>query len=146
MCKNLIIKAIILSLLFISPNLSVAVDYQSMSTEDLSTIRRSLYNAPQEERDAFQTEWTIRMDQMTPVERLQYVSQGSVRGLGLHEGSGPPEDAGVNSGRENAPGRGNNMGYGNGSGGGSVNGSKGGGNASDRGRGNGGNGGGKGRQ
>ena len=138
MFKTVIINVVItLPLLFIAPNLSAAADYQSMSTKDLSAIRGTLYNASQEERNAFQMEWTSRMDQMTPAERQQYSGQGS-GGAGLNDGSGLPGGSGVNSGRESAPGRRNDSGHGDGPGDGSGNGSKGGGNA--------GNGGGKGRQ
>ena len=47
-------------------------DYSSYSTEELSQMRGTLYNASQEEREAFRAEWQKRLQEMTPDERRTY--------------------------------------------------------------------------
>lgn len=56
-----------------------AVDYSSMSTEELAELRGTMRNASQEEHAAFQHEWQNRVRQMTREERQRYL--------------GPPADA-----------------------------------------------------
>ncbi len=61
-----------------------AVDYSSMSTEDLNRMRGTLYNANQTEWNAFHAEWQKRLGQMTPEQRQQYMGPG--RGMGMGRG------------------------------------------------------------
>lgn len=65
-----------------------AVDYTKMSNEELSRTRGTLYNASQEEWNAFHTEWWKRLSQMTPEERQQYMGPGMGRGMGRGMGKG----------------------------------------------------------
>jgi len=65
-----------------------AVDYTSMSTEDLSRMRGTLNNASPTEWDAFHAEWQKRIGQMTPEQRQQYVGPGRGRGLAMGRGMG----------------------------------------------------------
>ncbi len=63
-----------------------AVDYATMSTEDLSRMRGTLNNVSQAEWDAFHVEWWKRVGQMTPEQRQQYMGPG--RGMGMGRGAG----------------------------------------------------------
>jgi hypothetical protein len=65
-----------------------AVDYTSMSTEDLSRMRGTLNNASQPEWDAFHAEWQKRLGQMTPEQRQQYIGPGRGRGMAMGRGMG----------------------------------------------------------
>jgi len=47
-------------------------DYSAYSTEELSKMRGTLYNASTEEREAFRTEWQKRLQEMTPDQRRSY--------------------------------------------------------------------------
>ncbi len=87
-----------------------AVDYSSMSTEELSKLRGTMQSASQADRDAFHAEWSNRFNQMTPAERENYMSQGT--GMGTSRGSGHTG----NMDHGNGSGSGNGMGRGGGSG------------------------------
>jgi hypothetical protein len=65
-----------------------AVDYTKMSNDELSGVRGTIYNASQEEWNAFHTEWWKRLSQMTPEERQKYMGQGMGRGMGRGMGKG----------------------------------------------------------
>lgn len=65
---------------------ALAVDYSSLSTEDLSRMRGTLSNASQAEWNAFHAEWQQRLGQMTVEQRQQYVGPG--RGMGMGRGPG----------------------------------------------------------
>ncbi len=85
--KNKLAGAIIGSILFIST--AFAVDYSTMSTEELSRLRGTMQNATVEERNAFRQEWQKRMQNMTQEERQRYL--GSPQGAGqgqMQRGSG----------------------------------------------------------
>lgn len=108
------------NLLFLAVGPVYAADYQSMTTEELSDIRGSLYNASQEERDAFHAEWSKRLDSMSADERAQFAASGPGRGKGLQDGSGAGRQGGTGEGLGN--GNGNRGGKGAGKGGGRGNG------------------------
>ena len=65
-----------------------AVDYSTMSNEELSAKRGAMYNASQEEWNAFHTEWWKRLSQMPPEERQKYMGPGMGRGWGKGKGMG----------------------------------------------------------
>lgn len=120
-----LIKSIVSSALFLLllPAMGLSAEYQSMSTKDLSELRGTMYNASQEERDAFRTEWRKRMDQMTPEEKEQYLGAGGGRGKGnrtgdgLGDGTGRGRGGGMGSMNSNGVGQGNGQGAGQGAGG-----------------------------
>ncbi len=128
----LVISAI--SILFLLPGIGAGADYQSMSTQELSELRGSMYDSTQEERDAFRAEWARRINLMSPEEKEKYLGPGSGRGkgsrseTGLGDGRGRgkgsgPASLGSNggsggSGQGNGQGGGQRNGQGNGQGGG----------------------------
>jgi hypothetical protein len=65
-----------------------AVDYSKMSTEDLSRMRGTLYNANQTEWSAFHAEWQKRLGKMTVEQRQQYMGPGQGRGMAMGRGMG----------------------------------------------------------
>ena len=65
-----------------------AADYQSMSTQELSQLRGTMYDKSQEERDAFRAEWQLRINQMTEEEKESYLGSGGGRGQGNRSGTG----------------------------------------------------------
>ncbi|MGI9538081.1 MAG: hypothetical protein ACR2PB_13510 [Desulfocapsaceae bacterium] len=115
--KSIVASALILLLL---PAIGLSADYQSMSTKDLSDLRGTMYNAPQEERDAFRVEWRERIDRMTPEEKEKYLGAGGGRGKGnrtgdgLGDGTGKGRGGGMGSMNSNGVGQGNGQGAGQG--------------------------------
>ncbi len=95
---------------FLLPGSSVGADFQSMTTEELSKLRGTMYNTAQEERGAFRAEWMKRIDQMTPEEKEQYLGSGSGRGQGNRGttglGNGQSRGKGGGSGGVNSAGTG----------------------------------------
>ena len=89
-----------------------AADYQSMTTEQLSSLRGTMFDQPEAERDAFRAEWQKRIAQMSEEEKRNYFSSGSGRGAGGRTGDG----LGDGSGRGQAGGRQAMGGQGNGAG------------------------------
>ncbi len=85
--KYLRITVFVAAVLALSAGLAFSADYQSMTNEELSAIRGTLGNVTPEEREAFHSEWTTRLDQMTPAEKEQYIGTGTGRGNGLMDGS-----------------------------------------------------------
>ena len=77
-----------------------AADYHSLSNQELSQLRGTMYNKSQEERDAFRAEWQLRIDQMTEEEKANYFGSGSGRGQGNRSGNGLGD--GTGRGRGNA--------------------------------------------
>lgn len=65
-----------------------AADYESMSTQELSQLRGTMYNKSQDDRDAFRTEWQLRINQMSEEEKANYSGSGSGRGQGNRSGTG----------------------------------------------------------
>lgn len=110
---------LMLVLLGFLAGIATAADYQSMTNEELSVIRNTLQNATQEERDAFHSEWSGRLEQMSPEEMASYSSAGPGKGNGLQDGSGDGEGSGNGSGGGNGNGNGSGGGNGNRGGGGS---------------------------
>lgn len=87
---------------------AISADYGSMTTQELSKLRGTMYSASQEDRDGFRTEWNKRIDAMTAEEKEQYLGPGGGRGKGNRN------QAGLGDGR----GRGRGGGQGSGQGGG----------------------------
>jgi hypothetical protein len=65
-----------------------AADYESMSTQELSQLRGTMYNKSDEERDAFRSVWQQRINQMSEEEKANYLGSGSGRGQGNRSGTG----------------------------------------------------------
>lgn len=101
----------------------VSADYQTMTTQELSQLRGTMYNASEEQRAAFRAEWTKRLDQMSSEERQLYLGADSGRGRGNRSGSGLGDGTGRGrgggSGSLNSRGNGQGSGPGNGPGNGS---------------------------
>jgi hypothetical protein len=102
--KKAIIATCCLVLLAVS---AWAVDYSSMSTDDLSKMRGTMYNASPEEWSAFHAEWHKRLGQMTTEQRQQYMGRGwgMGKGKGMRRGMGccPPCGAGAGAGSTQTP-------------------------------------------
>lgn len=97
-----IIKAVIIpAILFLGITSALAADYSSMSTQELSDLRGTMFNAAKDDQDAFRAEWTKRVENMNEDDKAKYLSSGSGRGAGNRGGIG----LGDGSGR----GRGNNQ-------------------------------------
>ncbi len=94
--KYVRINAIITTFLLILtlPIIGVCADYQTMTTKELSELRGTMYNAAQEERDAFRAEWRRRIDQMTADEKQLYLGPGAGRGKGNRSGDGLGDGSG----------------------------------------------------
>jgi hypothetical protein len=108
------ILIIILALLFaILVGDAFAVDYSKYTTEELASMRGTLQDASQEEREAFRAEWQKRLQNMTPEERQQYMGRpnnsGSQPGAGRMQGRG---GGGKGMGRGSGRGSGGGMGGG----------------------------------
>ena len=82
--KPVLTSLVVLTLLTVAQ----AADYQSMSTQELSQLRGTMYNKSQEERDAFRTEWQLRINRMSEEEKANYLGSGSGRGQGNRSGTG----------------------------------------------------------
>jgi len=100
--KHTILKSVIISLLFlmILPSTGFSKDFQSMTTQQLSELRGTMFNAPQDERDAFRAEWQRRINQMTAEEKEQFLGAGGMgrgnrTGDGLGDGSGRGKGGGA---------------------------------------------------
>jgi len=65
-----------------------AVDYSKLSTDELSRMRGTLYNASQEDWNAFHAEWQKRLGKMTVEQRQQYMGPGRGMGRGMAMGRG----------------------------------------------------------
>lgn len=76
-----------------------AADYSTMSTEELSKIRRTLQSATEQERQNFRQEWQNRVGEMTPEERQQYMGSGNNSGLGKGQGMGKGQGSGKGGGK-----------------------------------------------
>lgn len=98
-----------LCLLFL-PAVALCTDYQKMTTKELSELRGTMYNASQEDRDAFRAEWTKRLEKMTPEEQEQFLGAGGGRGKGSRMGNGLGDGSG--RGKGGGSGRMNNNGVG----------------------------------
>ena len=107
----LIIAALLFA--FLLPSTGFCTDYQSMTTKELSNLRGTMYNAPQQERDAFRAEWLKRINQMSPEEKQQYIGPGGGRGkgsrgeYGLGDGRGRGKGGGAGRLNSNGIGQGN---------------------------------------
>jgi hypothetical protein len=66
-----------------------ATDYSKVSTQELSTMRGTLYNASQEEWLAFHKEWQKRLSLMKPEEMQKYAGFQRGAGWGRGFGGGP---------------------------------------------------------
>jgi uncharacterized membrane protein (DUF106 family) len=75
-----ILGAILVSAMLISS--AFAVDYSTVSTEELANLRGKMQNATVEERNAFQNEWQKRIQTMTQEERQKYIGKTGTAGQG----------------------------------------------------------------
>ena len=95
-----IMKKMLLALcaLTLAAGAAWAVDYSTMSNEELSAKRGTMYNAGPEEWNAFHTEWWKRLSQMSPEERQKYMGPGKGRGMGQGMGKGMGQGMGKGGG------------------------------------------------
>jgi len=75
-----------------------AADYESMSTQELSQLRGTMYNKSDEERDAFRSVWQQRINRMSEEEKANYLGSGSGRGQGNRSGTGLGDGTGKGRG------------------------------------------------
>ena len=75
-----------------------AADYESMSTQELSQLRGTMYNKSDEERDAFRSVWQQRINRMSEEEKAKYLGSGSGRGQGNRSGMGLGDGTGKGRG------------------------------------------------
>lgn len=74
---------VVLGALMLAATAAWAVDYSKMSNDELSMTRGHMYNATEEDWDAFHTEWWKRLSQMSPQERQKYMGPRMMgRGIG----------------------------------------------------------------
>lgn len=82
--KPVLTTLVVLTLLTVAQ----AADYESMSTQELSQLRGTMYNKSDEERDAFRSVWQQRINRMSEEEKAKYLGSGSGRGQGNRSGTG----------------------------------------------------------
>ena len=82
--KPVLTTLVVLTLLTVAQ----AADYESMSTQELSQLRGTMYNKSDEERDAFRSVWQQRINRMSAEEKANYLGSGSGRGQGNRSGTG----------------------------------------------------------
>jgi hypothetical protein len=116
MTKSIIITALVLIIL---PGVGLCTEYHEMTTQELSQLRGTMYNASQEERDAFRAEWRKRIDQMSDEEKQQYLGAGGGRGQGNRAGDGLGDGTGRGRTSVGSGAKANGNGQGAGQGGGS---------------------------
>ena len=85
-----------------------SADYTTMSTDELSNVRGTLYNATEAEKNTFRNEWQKRINQMTPEERTQYMGSGKGAGKGKGQGYGAGKGQGAGMGSGQGQGQGKN--------------------------------------
>jgi len=99
---------VVLGALMMAATAAWAVDYSKMSNDELSSHRGQLYNATQDEWNAFHTEWWKRLSEMSPAERDKYMGPGMMGrgqgrgmgyGMGYGNGYGPGKGMGRGMGR-----------------------------------------------
>lgn len=92
---NNLTKIIIIPLFLLLGFTSVlAADYSSMSTQELSELRGTMFNAGKDEQEAFRAEWSKRVQNMNEEEKATYLSSGSGRGAGNRGGMGLGDGSG----------------------------------------------------
>lgn len=90
---------VVLGALMLVATAAWAVDYSKMSNDELGMARGNMYNANQEEWNAFHTEWWKRLSQMSPEERQKYMGKCMGRGQGKDTGRGMGKGMGRGPGR-----------------------------------------------
>lgn len=85
---------------------ALSADYTTMTTEELSNLRGTLYNATEAERNSFRNEWQKRINQMTPEELSQYT--GPSKGAGKGKGKGYGGGSGMSGSQGQGQGQGKN--------------------------------------
>lgn len=81
--------AVLVTVISVSlPSVGFSIDYQSMTTEELSALRGTLFNAAVEERDAFRAEWLKRVAEMSPAEKEKFLAPGPGQGAGNRNATG----------------------------------------------------------
>lgn len=86
-----LVKSMVSSTLFLLllPAIGLSADYQSLTTEELSELRKTMYDAYQEERDAFRTEWKNRLARTRNGDSFLFSENGSFQFFGAR---GPNSD------------------------------------------------------
>ena len=77
-------------------------DYSNMNNEELNSVRGTMRNADETERNAFRTEWQQRMQNMSSEERQQYnrrSANASTDGSGTQQRKGQGGDGGRRMGK-----------------------------------------------
>ena len=92
--KPVLTTLVILTMLTVAQ----AADYESMSTQELSQLRGTMYNKSDEERDAFRSVWQQRINRMSEEEKAKYLGSGSGRGQGNRSGTGLGDGTGKGRG------------------------------------------------
>ncbi len=82
----------IVSLFLLTGTTVFATDFSKYSTEELAKMRGTMWQATEQEREAFRAEWQKRVQNMSPEQRRQYI--------------GKPANAGLRAGRGMMKGRG----------------------------------------
>lgn len=92
--KPVLTTLVVLTLLTVAQ----AADYESMSTQELSQLRGTMYNKSDEERDAFRSVWQQRINRMSEEEKAKYLGSESGRGQGNRSGTGLGDGTGKGRG------------------------------------------------
>jgi hypothetical protein len=66
---------IALSVIILLSSQAWAIDFPTLSNEDLYDLRGAIKNAPQAEQEHYQKEWQLRLIKMTEEERKYYTSE-----------------------------------------------------------------------
>lgn len=102
MKKYSLLSAMII--LLVSSSFCFGADYQSMSTEELSSLRGTMYNKSTEEKEAFRKAWLDRINSLSPEEKAKYTSTTSGNGQGNRSGNGLGNGSGQGKGGSNGQG------------------------------------------
>jgi hypothetical protein len=66
----------------LSASIVLAADYSKYTTDELNSMRGTMQNVTQQERDAFRAEWQKRIQNMTQEERQKYAGKPENAGQG----------------------------------------------------------------
>ena len=103
--KKILIVTLVLAVA-ISASIVFAADYSKYTTDELNSMRGTMQNVTQEERNAFRAEWQNRIQNMTQEERQKYMGrpenapQGAGYGKGMGKGMGMGQGMGGGRGRK----------------------------------------------
>ncbi|MCF8069562.1 MAG: hypothetical protein K9L30_13340 [Desulfobacterales bacterium] len=66
---------IILSTILFLSSQAYAINYPTLSNQDLYELKGAIKNAPEAEQKSYQKEWQLRLTKMTEEERKHYTSE-----------------------------------------------------------------------